>query len=894
MTQGEEALWRRWHEVDAVFDEALDLPADERQQFVEERCAEAPEILDAVLRLLAADAASDESRFDLPGAELQSEVVEGLAERLPELRRIGPYEVVRELGRGGMGTVYLAEREGEGFRQLVALKLLRRGIDTDDALRRFATERQILARLNHPNIARLLDGGAAEDGRPYLVMELVEGVPITQYCDEARLGVAERIRLVCAVAHALAAAHAQLIVHRDLKPSNVLVTSEGSVKLLDFGIAKLLDADDEAHTRTGHALLTPRFASPEQLRGEPVTTATDVYQLGGLLMQLLVDAAPREEGPVTLSQTSFETHRLSQVASSSNRVEEIAAARSTTGASLIRGLRGDLDTIVGRALEPDPARRYPSVAALADDLQLHLEGRPITARPDTLGYRFSKLVRRHPLASVTALLALLSLGGYLTTIWRYTVRLEAERAAAELEARRAEEVRDLVAGLFGSADPRVPVDPVLGREITVVEALDLATERLQGDLIDRPVVRASLLETIAQVYLHLGAFDRGRPLAEEALALQEESNEGDSPASRSTLELLARLEYEAGDAAAAAVLQQRRLDLALQDPEVTPDEVARARATLARILFALEDLEATHAQLALTLELNERGAVSLATVADATRTLADVQRVGGQVEESVETARRALELERKHGVDGVGVALALGTLAASLSSARQYDESEEVFRLAIDRLGVALGEDHLFRLTTLNNLGLLLRETGRREAAEVTLREIVEISERRTGSEHPSLGTYLQNHGVVLTDLGRLDEARRVHERAAEVFRSHLSETHTTRALPTLSLASIHLRQQRPREAEAMAREALAVLEASLPTGHVVTAVARCRLGRAVALQGRVDEAGAQFDSSVRVLAQSPTETLYRDECLEAAASFWADQGDVARARRTTELLALP
>ncbi|MGH9162450.1 MAG: serine/threonine-protein kinase, partial [Vicinamibacteraceae bacterium] len=380
--------------------------------------------------------------------------------------RLGPYAIVKEIGHGGMGAVYLAERQDGQFEQRVALKLLEHDTTRASVVQRFEQERRILAALNHPGIARLFDGGATSDGRPYFVMEYVDGMPIDRYCDDRRLTVDQRLRLFTKVGEAVQHAHRNLVVHRDLKPSNILVTANGEVKLLDFGIAKVLDAGvahaSAAHTNT--RVMTPAYASPEQLRGETVTTASDIYQLGLLLYELLTGRRPYgryERTPHELERAISETaplppstavtggdtsrdRRTGPVADGEGSFPEIASRRGgTTPERLRRRLSGDLDTMVLMALRKEPERRYATVAQMTEDVLRHLSGLPVRARPDTLGYRTSKFVRRHARAVAgvaAALILVVGIAGY------YTTRLAVARDRARLEAEKAAQVSQILTG----------------------------------------------------------------------------------------------------------------------------------------------------------------------------------------------------------------------------------------------------------------------------------------------------------------------------------------------------------------------------------------------------------------------------------------------------------------
>ena len=889
MTTGRDPLRDRWPEVDALFTAALDLPPDERRRYIEVESGADADLVAVVLRLLRAEQDS-QGLFEAPGHTASQAFIEDLAGRAAATRRIGPYTVIREIGRGGMGTVFLAERAGDGFHQQAAIKVLRRGVDTDDVLRRFVTERRILASLSHPNIARLYDGGATDDGRPYLAMEFVEGERITTYSDRHTLAVRERLQLLLEVADAVRAAHAKLVVHRDLKPSNILVTADRRVKLLDFGIAKLLDADDgPARTRTGSFLLTPDHASPEQLRGDPVTTATDVYQLGVLLFLLLTGQPPyraEADSAAGLKELAdrIQIPRLSAMVVAGPDTA-IAAARRTTPGHLRRTLAGDLDTIVRRALQAEPERRYASVEELAGDLRRFLDGRPIAARPDTVGYRTRMFLRRHPWVAPAAVVVIGFAVIYGVTLARHTAELERERNAATAQAERAQEVQRFMVDLFASADPYAPADPKLGRQITVVEALDLGVDRLKTSLADRPVIRAAILSAISSVYQDLGVFDRALPLRDEALALQRAQGGPASRDVRDSLGALAAIRTGLGELDVAGELDERRLALALDAEPVDVAEVADARQELGRHLVSVSRPEEASAHFLAVMAMVDEEAVPPAKVAEATRALADVQRMTGHLEESETTARRALALtDAALGASSAAGAFARGTLAQTLGRLGRVEEADALFQSAVDTLERTLGPDNDYRLKTLSNLSVLRLNSGNLAGAEALLRQIVEISERVLGPRHPSVGDYLQNHATVLVRMGRLDEARAIYERVADIYQEVHDADNYIRALPLLSLSGIHLTQGHPRSAERTARAALGILDATLPAGDFVTAVAACRVGRALAAQMRPDDAVEFFDRSTPPLVEKATVPEYRTECLEAAAAFYLARGDSTKA----------
>jgi serine/threonine protein kinase len=515
----------RYKQVRDLAGAALDRPEAERRAFLAAACGADEALRAEVSSLLAA---ADEVR-DSPFLENAVALTDGVAtgttsetvEALPPGCRVGPYEILEAIGHGGMGSVYRAVRADETYRQVVAVKVVRRGMETPAAQRRFREERQILAALEHPGIARLLDGGTTEDGLPYLVMEHVPGDPIDAYCDGGRLGVPERLRLFVKVCEAVHHAHRSLVVHRDLKPGNILVTPEGTPKLLDFGIARLLSPPDAAtpadHTATSLRAFTPQYASPEQVRGTPVTTSSDVYSLGVVLYELLAGSRPHEGGlahemmaaicnvdpdrPSTcVARTKI---RTTGSATAEITPEAVSETRGLSPALLRRKLSGDLDTIVLKALRKAPTDRYASVEALADDVRRHLEGRPVQARPQTAGYRAGKFVRRNPGLVAASVLALAALLGGSVVSTRQARIARGERARAE---KRFTDVRKLANSLIFELHDSIEDLPgaTAARKLIVeraLEYLDSLAEEAGEDL--------SLQRELADAYKRIGDLQGG-------------------------------------------------------------------------------------------------------------------------------------------------------------------------------------------------------------------------------------------------------------------------------------------------------------------------------------------------------------------------------------------------
>ena len=436
---------------------------------------------------------------------------------LAEGDTIGPYQITGAVGHGGMGTVYCARRSDQQFRQSVAIKLVRTGPGMNpgtnqELLARFRAERQILANINHPNIARLLDGGITESGLPYLVMEFIEGQTLDRYLSAHTPAIPERLALFRQICAAIQHAHQNLIVHRDLKPGNIMVTADGTLKLLDFGIAKLLapdaSVDTVIYTRPAERLMTPEYASPEQIRGGNITTATDIYGLGVLLYELLTGARPFEIANLTY----VEVEKL--ICETQPRPPSLVGARTVRVASL---KQTDLDRIVLKALHKVPERRYASAADLSADIERYLHGFPVIARPDSFSYRTRKFVGRHAVGVSAAVL-------FLVTVIGLSIDLAVQRNRARHEAATAEAVSQYVVGLFNSSRP----DATEGRSVSARELLDQGTERLHRDFSGEPAIKARLLDTLGTVYYQLGALDRAAPLLSEAEAIESSAGGSDS------------------------------------------------------------------------------------------------------------------------------------------------------------------------------------------------------------------------------------------------------------------------------------------------------------------------------------------------------------------------------
>ena len=736
-----------------------------------------------------------------------------------------------------MGTVYLAERADGAFEQRAALKLLRPWI-ADDAHRRFEQERQILADLTHPGIARLLDGGRTADGHPYLVMELIDGVPIDRYCRDRALHIADRLALFVQVCRAVDHAHRHMVVHRDVKPSNILVSATGEVKLLDFGIAKLLPADDgqdaPVMTRTVSRAFTPEYASPEQLTGRPITVASDVFQLGLLLYELLTDQRPhdlRDASPMAIEQAIC--HEPARRPSTVVGPERGALARQ---------LRGDLDCIVEEALRKEPERRYPSVERLLDDVERHLAGRPVIARGDTAAYRAGRFIRRHPLGVGAA-----ALGAVLLVTWAITATLQArtiarERDRARAEAAKAEQVKEFVLRLFEQADP----SEARGETLTARELLDRGWSSIQAELAAQPQVQTELLDTVGQIYRELGAYDRAEPLLTRALevARRLESAQleaGAHPLVATTLRSNGRLRRERGHYDAAETLLTDAL--ARQRRQLGPDhrEIAATLADLGLTLYSRGDYARATPLFREALDMRRRlFGEEHVDVADSLDKLGMALGNLGDYKSAEPLLRQALELRRRLLPDNhPRLATSLSDLAWVVQSLGKLPEAEALYREGLRVMIQARGEQHPYVAVTMNNLARLLRTKGDLAGAEDLLRKALAIRRQRLGDRHPQVAMNLSDLGRLVYDKGEKRQAEQLYREALTVY----PENHPWRAVTIFNLGRVLEDRKDYTGAEQHYRDALARQRAQYGDDHERVGVDLRQIGVVLARQGRWQEA---------------------------------------------------
>jgi eukaryotic-like serine/threonine-protein kinase len=883
----------RWAAAQQLFEAALARPEADRPGFLAEATGGDGELAALVHGLLAADA---EEQAGTPlAAVVRDAVAEVTAIPRAAPERLGPYRISRVLGEGGMGTVYLAERDDDEFLQQVAVKIVR-GTLQPDRVRQFRTERQILAWLEHPNIARLFDGGTTSEGLPYLVMEYVEGAPIDRFCDEARLDIDARLRLFLPVCDAVSHAHRSLIVHRDIKPSNIIVTAGGVPKLLDFGIARLtLDGAPDQSGPAPPRMMTPFYASPEVVRGDQVTTAADVYALGVLLYELLTGTRPLRFATMTSEEVERVVCHVDPTPPSRTALEAgdhalppeaRAECRRTTPAALASRLGGDLDAIVARALHKDAATRYASVEALATDLRHHLARRPVTARPASWPYVAGRFVARHTwgVAVAAALLLLVTAAAVIFSV--QAARLAEEGARTARERDTTQQVVQFLTRLFEVSNP--DATPT-GSNVTARELLDRGAERIDAELAGQPVVQARLLATMGTAFAALGAYERSATLFERALEQRRATLGSEHLDTAISMEDLAEAYRELARYDEAESLHRQALDLK-----------RRIGASPVAVASSLNNLGLT---------LSERGAHADAEpllrealdtwrraegdegehVAVGLNNLAAVVRQQGRLAEAAGLLESAVALRRRVGANTQpALSNVLGQLGQVYSQQGELAKAEPLLQEALAIRQRIYGDDHPDTATSRNNLASLLQDQGDLAAAEPLYRTALASVERRLGTAHPDYAAHLNNLATLLEERRRFADAEPLYRRSLEVRRLvYKTDEHAAVARAEHSLGRVLLALQRPREAEPHVRRALAVRERVLPAGHFEIGLGRALLGELLAASGRASEAEPLLTGALEHIkqAQGPRHPAVAD-CLLTLSAFYRRTDRPAQAER--------
>ncbi len=829
----------RFRRANELFQVALEqngeLDPSAQSHLLDRVCQDDPELRQEVDSLLAAHHRAGSFLEDTVAAE---------AKRFTTSRdgtRIGAYEVIRLLGQGGMSAVYLAVRTDERYRKEVAIKVLKRGLDTDEIQRRFHQERQILANLDHPNIARLLDAATSEDGLPCFVMEVVEGDPIDVYCNRQHLPLPQRLALFRTVCSAVQAAHRNQVVHRDLKPSNILVTAGGIPKLLDFGIAKLLDPagfpQTIAATALAHRPMTPEYASPEQVRGEAITTASDIYSLGILLHVLLTGRQPYRVD-------TLEPRAMERVICEHEVIKPSAALDPETVPGPLEKVRsqlvGDLDTIVLKALDKEADQRYGSVDQLSEDLRRHLEGLPILARRPTFRYRAGKFLRRHRTGVLMAMLSVMLLvAGILATAWQAHIA-SLERATAEAERQRAEEVSAALEQLFQVADP----GRTSGEVVTARDLLDKAAEEFVSEPWEQPTVQAQLLDTMGTSYHGLGFYDEAQQTLQTALRIRRRALGTPHLEVAETLENL------------GAVLQAKA---AYREAS----KLSREALTIRRQLLGPEH----------------------PVVAESLNNLAAAYRATDDLEAAEPLLREALAIKRRVlGNEHLSVVVGINNLAQLLNDRANYQASEPLLQEALTVRRKLLGNVHPLVAESLNNLASVFLRQQKLDQAEITFRETLALRRQLYDGDHPSVARSFGNLGVVLVDQANYADAEPLLREALAMKRRLLGDEHPSLAFTQHTLGQTREARGDTTDAEALFREALRLRRQALAEDHRHIATSALALGQLLLDRGDLTHAEPLIREAVVIQCLKQADPWRLAEAESALGGLLLVAGDTIRA----------
>jgi len=830
----------RWEMISRLFETALALKEDERSAFLKKACAGDMVLLREVTSLLNSDSDIQEA--------LQTSLLKNNAVSVDYIgKEIGAYRIERLLDAGGMGQVFLAARRDGVFNKQVAIKIIHAGLKSTQFIERFRQERQILAALNHPNIAALIDGGLTGDGTPYLIMEYVDGIPINRYLNTGQPDILERLDLFLQICDAVSYAHRHLVIHRDLKPGNIFVDTEGRVRLLDFGIAKVFDTNaDSVQTLLPEnaAPYTPQYASPEQIDGGAISTQSDIYALGVILYEMLSGCLPYSVENMALWKIreiiKQEIPRLPSV-----------AVRIGSLPYPPKRLKGDLDKICLKLLKKEPGLRYESVTELQNDIKRHLSGLPVRAVNDNIRYRFIKFIGRHRFAVGLSFVFSITL---LAVIALYTGQLREETAKARAEMRKSAQVADFLIDLFDAAGPQ----SARGKDATALDLLQSGAKKIEKSLLDQPGVQAEMFGVIGDVYRRIGSYKKAADLKNKALekAITFYGAKSEA-AARQYLELAVLFE-ELNDVEQATTYFQKAQDLSIYVtvyPETFVGDILLGKADLSYQQGRFKKSDSLY-RAAYKRFMHENGPEAV-SIASALNGMAANARRLGRYAQAEKLYLRTLNMRKKLlGPDHADVAHTLNHLARLLSAQHRNKEAEGFARQGLGIRLAIYGENHAESVASMANLAGILRANGALKESEKYYRRALPIIEGLFGKVHPYIAGISSSLGGTLYRQGKLNEAEKMFRRSIRISDRVYPSEHVSRAYPLLGLGELLLDRHKNKQALPMLKKAYELRKESFGTAHLQTADAANMLARCYIQQKNYQDAKKLLVQSIELYAR--------------------------------------
>ncbi|HKK62072.1 MAG TPA: serine/threonine-protein kinase [Bacteroidales bacterium] len=865
-----------WERVENIVDDVLQInDPDERTSYIQEECANDPKLKKEVTDLLSSIESSG-SFWDsmlYSSSKLMNELKQkqagsssgsGSPKVLPE--KIGSYKIKKLIGKGGMGYVYLAEHLSRQFNTKVALKIIRREINQQDRIRRFVQERKILSRLNHPNIARLYDGGISEDGRPFFVMEYIEGSSITDYCNNNNLSVNEKLQLFTDACEAVQFAHSNFIVHRDLKPDNIIVTSKGNVKVLDFGIAKLIDnevltEDEVIQTIDGHRFLSLNYAAPEQITLDPVSAATDVYTLGLLLYEVLTGTKPFDLSGKKLAEAEKIIRETPPTSPSSVSTEKQ------------RKLIGDIDSIVLKALRKEPESRYESVALLLEDIEHFLNNRPVKARSGTIRYKSSKFVKRNKTAIVVSVLFLI----VALSFTNYHInQINEERNQAQIEAEKANEVSDFLVGLFESSNPY----RIKGTTVTAQELLNQGIDDV-SNLEGQPALQAQMFDALGRAQLGLGNYDLGDSLINNGLSIRSESDNLSDKEIAFSLDSRSTSLHLKGDFVEAEIFARRALLLNKSLYGSNSPQVGTSLHNLGYSLKAQGEYSVAESLYVEALKIRRSNSnLGNEDIASTLNNLGQLYTEIGNYSAADSLHREALRIRQKiWGESHPKTTESLNNLAQVLDGKGNYAEAEILYRRVIEINKETIGYKHPVTVRFINNLAVVLEKQGNLDEAESLKRESLTIRKEILGEDHPDVTTSMNNLGVLLRKKGKYKESAAIFQVVLERLSEHYGPNHPYVAFTTSNMADALTEGKEFIKADSTYLEALKIMKTAFHDSHPHVATVLERSARLQEKQENFSIAEERRLEAIRIRKEKQGNHPNTSESLKELADNLISQG---------------